>query len=380
MALRILSAAAGAIIVALTLRSAIRTLVLPRAVPVVLTRIAAVIVRYLFLWRAKASRTFADKDRALAALGPTIVLGLAVVWIILILAGYSLIYWSIEMGTASSAVRQSGSSLFTLGYAAPNNRISTLLSFSQAGIGMGIVALLIAYLPILYSTFSERERAVATIAVRAGSPPRGVEMLARFYVIGHWDELRTTFQEWEELFAGLEESHTTFAVLPLFRSPDPNRSWITAAGAVLDAASLRSSVVEGERDAAAEICIRAGFTSLRRIASVFGIPYDPDPDPRDPISITREEFDDACDELEEAGVALKSDRDQAWRDFAGWRVNYDVVLIALAGLLVAPWAPWSSDRAMPILPPAIRTKRSVRRMTEWAERPAKNPGPVHPPD
>ena len=69
------------------------------------------------------------------------------------------------------------------------------------------------------------------------------------------------------------------------------------------------------------------------------------PSPTDPISISREEFDTACDELANAGVPLKLDRDQAWRDFAGWRVNYDAVLLALATLTMAPEAPWSSDRA-----------------------------------
>jgi len=78
----------------------------------------------------------------------------------------------------------------------------------------------------------------------------------------------------------------------------------------------------------------------------MGIPYDPDPAPDDPISIAREEFDDLCRRLEDAGVPLIDDRDQAWRDFAGWRVNYDVVLVQLAGLVMAPYAPWSSDRSL----------------------------------
>jgi hypothetical protein len=47
-----------------------------------------------------------------------------------------------------------------------------------------------------------------------------------------------------------------------------------------------------------------------------------------------------------AGVPVKADRDQAWRDFAGWRVNYDTPLLALSGLLMAPYAPWSSDRGI----------------------------------
>ena len=49
----------------------------------------------------------------------------------------------------------------------------------------------------------------------------------------------------------------------------------------------------------------------------------------------------------EAEVPLRSDRDQAWRDYAGWRVNYDTVLLALADLIMAPYAPWTSDRCAP---------------------------------
>src|SRR3972149_2496517 len=73
-----------------------------------------------------------------------------------------------------------------------------------------------------------------------------------------------------------------------------------------------------------------------------GTPHAPDPKPTDPISITREQFDYTLRILEEEGVPLKPDRDQAWRDFAGWRVNYDAVLLALAKLTMAPPAPWSS--------------------------------------
>ncbi|MGB5843924.1 MAG: hypothetical protein WBG94_05750, partial [Anaerolineales bacterium] len=66
----------------------------------------------------------------------------------------------------------------------------------------------------------------------------------------------------------------------------------------------------------------------------------------DPISITRQEFDQAYDQLASQDLPLKPNRDQAWRDYAGWRVNYDQVLLALADLTMAPAAPWSSDRSM----------------------------------
>jgi hypothetical protein len=57
-------------------------------------------------------------------------------------------------------------------------------------------------------------------------------------------------------------------------------------------------------------------------------------------------------------VPLKADLEQAWRDFAGWRVNYDRVLLSLASLTMAPYAPWSSDRSMLYRRPPLRRRRT----------------------
>jgi hypothetical protein len=89
-----------------------------------------------------------------------------------------------------------------------------------------------------------------------------------------------------------------------------------------------------------------GYLALRRIGELFHVQYKHKPSfPEDPISITRPEFDAALDKLAAAGVPLKADRDAAWQDFGGWRVNYDSTLHSLADLVMAPEAPWSSDRA-----------------------------------
>jgi len=181
------------------------------------------------------------------------------------------------------------------------------------------------------------------LEVRAGSPPSAVEMIKRFYRLERLKQLGEMWVTWEAWFVDLEESHTSLAALAFFRSPQPHRSWVTAAGAVLDAAALVSSTVDIPKDTQADLCIRAGYLALRHIASFFGIPYNPNPQPTDPISVTRVQFDAACDELASAGVPLKADRDQAWRNFTGWRVNYDTVLLALANITLAPAAPWSSE-------------------------------------
>jgi hypothetical protein len=85
--------------------------------------------------------------------------------------------------------------------------------------------------------------------------------------------------------------------------------------------------------------------ALQNIAKLYRIPFEPKPKRTDPISITREEFYEAYENLAREGVPVRVDREMAWEDFAGWRVNYDTVLVALAGLLMAPPAQWSSDRS-----------------------------------
>jgi hypothetical protein len=187
--------------------------------------------------------------------------------------------------------------------------------------------------------------------VRAGSPPSAVEMIVRTHRIHGLASLTEMWDQWETWFAALEESHTSLAALVFFRSPKGQRSWVTAAGTILDAASLQASALDVPFDPTAHLCIRAGYLALRSIADFYLIGYNPNPAPDDPISVSREEFDAAYDRLHEADVPLKADRDQCWRDFVGWRVNYDTVLLALAAMTMAPYAPWISDRSRPKVRP-----------------------------
>jgi hypothetical protein len=185
-----------------------------------------------------------------------------------------------------------------------------------------------------------------------------VKFYRRYVDIGWLERVGDdVFPLWEGWFVDIEESHTSQPWLIFFRSPRPERSWVTAAGCVLDLAALHNAVVDLPHDARADMFLRSGYLSLRRIAGAFDIPYDADPRPDDPITISRAEFDVVCAELLDSGVPLVDDLDQGWRDFAGWRVNYDAVLVALATLVIAPPAPWVSDRPPPPMPRVIRRRR-----------------------
>jgi hypothetical protein len=336
----------GAVLVISALGSAIRTVVIPRAVVSRISRTVFLSTRWAFRLRARPGRSYEDRDRIMALYAPVSLLVLLVTWLTLILLGYTGIFWAVQGGGLREAVAVSGSSLLTLGFARPRDLPGTVIAFTEAAMGLIMLALLIAYLPAIYTVFSRRENMVAGLEVRAGSPPTGVEMLQRSWRVDGLSSLHALWERWEGWFLDVAETHTSFPVVAFFRSPLPDHSWVTASGAVLDAASLLLSAVDRPSDPQAAYCIRGGYLGLRRVAGFFRIPFDPDPRPDDLISITQDEFEEACQALEDQGLPLKADRDRAWADFNGWRINYDRVLVALAGLTMAPYAPWSSDRSI----------------------------------
>jgi len=357
--LRLLVFFLGLAIVARTVFSAIQTFVLPRSANDRLSRLVFRSIFGVFRLLLRKTHTFEQRDRIMAFFAPISLLTLLPVYLMLLFIGFAGMYWAIgQVGSFEQALRVSGSSLLTLGYAAPGDLPDGFLMFAEATIGLILLAVLIAYLPMMYGAFQRREQAVTMLEVRAGSPPSAVEMILRYHRLHGLSQLNVLWVQWEQWFADVEESHTSLAALVFFRSPQPDHSWVTAAGAVLDAAALLRSTVEVPRDAQADLCIRAGYLALRRIADFFQISYVANPEPDHPISISRAEFDAAYDELAQNDVPLIPDRDQAWRDFSGWRVNYDTVLLALAALTMAPYAPWSSDRSL--LPAGRRpTDRAV---------------------
>jgi hypothetical protein len=352
----------GSITVLLTLSSAIATFVLPRAARSQLNRVVFGVLRRLIDFVLHFAKSYRRRDSIMAYYAPLGLLLLLPTWYLLILLGYAAMYWALGVGGLFAVLRLSGSSLFTLGFDISKTPVVTLFAFSEAMLGLMLVGLLIAYLPTMYSAFARREQAVNLLEVRAGSPPSALEMLLRFNRIHGLDKLSDYWKTWETWFADVEESHTTLPALIFFRSPRPENSWVTAAGTVLDAAAITLSAIEIPYEPAAALCIRAGFLTFRRIADYFDIPNPQDPHfPSTPICVERREFDEVINQLAAAGVPIKADREQAWQDFAGWRVNYDRSLILLCQLVMAPPASWSSDRASEFkLPrPTIFKKQAI---------------------
>lgn len=343
-ALRIAAFVLGLLVLLANTSSVVRTLVVPRALR---SRIADGVQRavaWCFHGVADRIDKLDRRDELLAWVGPVTIILLLFSWLIGYLAGYSMLEFGTGHPRVVVAIREAGSSLFTLGFASTDSGPLTAVDFFAAATGPLVVGLLVGYLPTLYAAYNRREVEVTSLEARAGNPAWGPEILARHTSVGTLDNLRTLYERWERWAADVAESHTNYPVLVRFRSPDPRRDWLIALLAVADSAAMHLALSPSRPQGEARICVRAAFTCLRDLARSEGIPFDPDPDPDTEISLTFAEFAAAADFLMDLGYPAERSIEEAWPHFRGWRVNYESIVYELAKRLDSPPALWSGER------------------------------------
>jgi hypothetical protein len=337
---RDIALAAGILIVVLTFWSVFTSLVVPRASS---SRLQTLVGRIL----GKSARTLAPRlpsyearDRLLSFVGPGIMVGLFITWLGLLIVGFALIeWWNSGIGFIT-ALGISGSSAFTLGIASAPDAGAHTIEILAAGFGLLVIALEIAYLPALYNAFAVRETEVTLLATRSGTPAWGPEILARHHWLDTMDELPPLYVSWERWAAAVSESHSNYPALMWFRSPAALRSWLVGLMAMMDSAALYHSASPGLTPREARTCLQMGMNCVRSMAGALKIPFNPDPLPTDPVRLTRAEFDKGIARLQAVGFPMERDVDETWRNFKGWRVNYEGIVDTLTALIVPPPAPW----------------------------------------
>jgi len=330
---RIVSVVVGIVGAIWFLSSAARTTVFPRPERVWLTSASFAASRRLALWLSRRAKDADSRHRILGTFAPLVLISLPVLWSIGLLMSFSLIFWGWNAGSFAAAIELSGSSLTTLGFVEAPTFVSRMFAILEALFGLALIALLISFLPTLYSMFSRREIAVGWLTTRAGEPPTPTNFLVRLNAIDRMDDVGTRWQEWEQWFVELGETHTTFPALIYFRSARPGRSWLTAAETSLDTAALITSTHLIPSTGQAETMIRSGYLALRAIADFYEVEPETSPKDRDKLSITEAQFNELLDRLVDRGLTIDVDRARAWDDFAGWRVNYDQALLGLKDLV-----------------------------------------------
>jgi hypothetical protein len=369
---RVAAALFGVALVFAVLISALETVVLPRDG---FTRIARVVFAVadrilVHTWRNK------DRQANLRALyAPVALVSLPLVWMLTVTLGFSFVFWAISHDTAQRSFEISGSSLFTLGFAEPDGTARIWLTFVEATIGLGLVALLISYLPTIYAAHHERAKGISVLKPFAGTPPSPVNLLANLQLLDALDnpELWRTSANW---ILDLDQTHTAFPALCYFPEASAAESWVASVGSLLDAAAilLSASDFSTEQHAAEEIkgpmmALAYGLPTLVTIGRSAGLPIDPPTrvmallaragEPAPDISLRRDEYIAALDRLHPLLPVPEGEREQCWRRFAWLRSGYDDALRGLAGLTLASPAAWTTDRPAHVGRPRIFTNRPI---------------------
>jgi hypothetical protein len=227
------------------------------------------------------------REQIYSVYGPLSLLLLLLLWALLLISGFALFFFSLHspfgdvmMLHSSSRWAQfgtdlyvSGTTLFTLGLGdvVPHSRLARGFIIFESGVGLGFVALVIGYLPVLYQAFSRREVSVALLDSRAGSPPNAAELLRRHSFEGGQEALTVLLEEWERWAAEILESHISYPILCFYRSQHDTQSWLSALVSILDTCALRIAVIEGIPSRQAQLTFVMARHALVDIGQVFDV-------------------------------------------------------------------------------------------------------------
>jgi hypothetical protein len=372
----------GALVALAVLGSALKTVVLPRQGFPRLSQFVFALVHRLLVHPRRHDR-LASSLRGLYA--PVALVSLPLVWMILMMLAFTGIYWGSGSHdlTLSRAFEISVSSVTTMGFAEPNGTGRIWIAFVEAIIGLGLVALLISYLPTIYSAYNDRDKGTNRLRPIAGLPPSATEFLQSLQRLGSLEspELWRNSADW---MLDLEQTHTAFPILSYFPESDPAQSWVATVGSLLDASALVFAVsdrdafdVFADAEKGPLTVLVYGLPLIVRIAQAVNIPLPPPtrlPDlmaqssqPAPTVSISRVEYDVAMTGLSGILTVAPGREDQAWRRFAWIRSAYEPALRALAGVTLASPAPWTTDRPAVVGRPRFLRHRALR--VEWSRQP-----------
>jgi hypothetical protein len=303
------------------------------------------------LWRSVGLWIGSNKWREsfLSWFGPLSMLGLFVVWFAGLIVGFGLLGWALDLPIKSdsppvdlgSYLYLSGVTFFTLGFGdvTPRDSLGRILTVTEAGLGFGFLALVIAYLPVLYQAFSRREVTISMLDARCGSPPTAAQMLLRAAQSGDCSGVAAFLAEWERWSAEVLESHLSYPVLSYYRSQHDNQSWIGALTAVLDTCALLLAVVKDGRPYQSQLTFAMARHAVVDLAMVFHTPPLPPEEDRLPADKLRQ----LREQLRKTGVEVR-DGPESDAKLAELREMYEPFVAALARYLMVRLPPMVADQ------------------------------------
>ncbi len=293
--MHVLAAIAGSVLLLFVLLDTFETIVLPRRVT---RRFRLTTLFYRYTWRpyralARRIRDGKQREALLGFYGPASLLLLLGLWAVGVTVAFALLQYAagsaLKNPNGASTFRTdlyfSGTTVFTLGLGdvLPLTTAARFLTVFESAIGLGLLALVVGYFPVIYQSFSRREMDVALLDGHAGTPPSAGELLRR-YRQGMGTLSSQVLREWERWSADVLESHISYPVLAYFRSQHDNQSWLASLTAILDASALLTLCLPEEDNRQAYLTFAMARHAVVDLANIFHTPPRPPEDTRLPNS------------------------------------------------------------------------------------------------
>ena len=345
------------------IRAAVGVMLVPRPGYAALALVAGRITKSLFGAAARRSRDYFALDRMLAAQGPATVLLYLAIFLTIFVAAFALIFLGIGGGDVSAAFARAGSGMTTLGFAGVVETPALVVMFAAAFMGSTIIAVFIGFLLTLYAAYTAREAGVSELSLLTGEPAWGPEMIVRTRRVGDAPTVNDV-AKWISWMCAMRVNQYIYPLLNHFRSPMPNRHWVTSLLALLDSTAIRIAALDEKVDPSLVRFLAEGANTmhmLRRSELARHVRLDDSSDVTawrfereilaegGPVSgdpfVTRGQWDAAIKFLADNGLPLKTDREAAWATFTRIRAHYAMPACFLAERLFAPPAPWSGPRS-----------------------------------
>jgi hypothetical protein len=338
--------AAGLIVLIGTTVGVLKSLIVPRRGWALLPATVTLLVSHSFMTVARRLRSYDQADRFLGFLGPVILVSVLCTTLAAYALGFALLLVPIEDLSIAGALRESGSSITTLGFASTARAGPTVVDVIAGATGLIVIALTIGYLPSLYSIVRRREVLVKDLEGRAGSPAWGPEVLIRHELARAARSLPAFYGDWRIWAAEVADTHTKYPVLALFRLPRAPNHWLLSLLAALDAAALDLALRPDTSPGEARHLIQMGRRCMRDLADAMRIPDDDGSTGVDHLELTLPEFEDAVLRLRAVGFPMEHGVETAWPVFCRLRRTYAPIAYRLADRVVAPPTPWSGPRSL----------------------------------
>ncbi len=306
-----------------------------------------------------------NRHRLLNLIGPMLMPGLIVLYLLLLISGFALIYmprmpdqFTLDPPGESAhwieSLYFSGVTLTTLGYGdiTPRTSLVRLFALIEGASGFALISLAVTYLITVYSAL-ERKRAIALSFYHQADGGADVAgLIAHHFFAGRFHGFEAVLRDAARDINELQESHVEHPVIHYFHPVAIHKSMPRIFFLILETCAVIKGCLDD--DEYPEMCSHpemrtleaSGLHVLGQLVAALRLKDDEAPD-EDPAATERrlqKRYRQTLKQLAEAGIKTHRDPNRGWEIYCEQRERWETKLHNFSAYLGYDWDEVTGDR------------------------------------